>query len=258
MHFRWNPSVVILTTMLRLGVTGTDTGVGKTVVAAAILALLRRRGLRVAGMKPIETGVERGDPRSDAVVLARAAGARVPPEDVCPIVLPEPLAPMIAAHRAGIQIDLAALDAANARLSAGRGAIVVESAGGLLVPLAPRTAFDDLFRHWRLDVIIVAANRLGAVNHTMLTIQAARAAGLRVRCVVLNTVNPEVRSLAEELNAETLRAVVQEIPVMVFPWMDNAQDYGALADVAESSGLGTLLIGEDTADSSRVPSAAAS
>jgi len=243
--------------MLRLGITGTDTGVGKTVVAAGILALLRRRGLRVAGMKPVETGVERGDPRSDAAILARAAGARVPPEDVCPIVLSEPLAPMIAAHRAGIQIDLAELDAANARLSAGRGAIVVESAGGLLVPLAPRTAFDDLFRHWRLDVVIVAANRLGAVNHTMLTVQAARAAGLRVRCVVLNTIHAEVRSLAEELNAETLRAVVQEIPVMAFPWMADPNDHAALAEATESCGLGTLLLGEEDADSSNVRSAAA-
>src|SRR5690349_1151389 len=75
--------------LLRLGVTGTDTGVGKTIVAIAILAAMRKRGLRVAGMKPVETGVVRGSPESDAVRLGRAAGARVPPEDVCPVVLPD-------------------------------------------------------------------------------------------------------------------------------------------------------------------------
>jgi dethiobiotin synthetase len=244
--------------MLRLGVTGTDTGVGKTVVAAAILSALRRRGLRVAGMKPIETGVARGDAECDAAILTRAAGARVPPADVCPIVLAEALAPMVAAERAGISIDLAELDAANARLSAGRGALVVESAGGLLVPIAPRTAFDDLFRHWRLDVVIVAANRLGAINHTMLTVQAARAAGLRIRCIVINIVHDGDASLAEELNEPTIRSMLPEIPVVAFPRLADPRDAGLLAEAAERAGLASLLTGSDSTDSTAGRSAIAS
>ena len=227
--------------MLRLGVTGTDTGVGKTVVASAVLALLRKRGFRVAAMKPVETGVERGDPESDAVRLGRAAGARLAPEDICPVVLSEPLAPMAAAARAGIEIDLAAIDLAFERLSAGRDAVVIESDGGLLAPISARTAFDDLFRHWRLDALIVAANRLGAINHTMLTVEAARSAGLRVRAVVLHAMHGGPPSLAEETNEATLRALLADVPIVSFPWMSDPRDVAALAGIVDDCGLSALL-----------------
>ena len=227
--------------MLRLGVTGTDTGVGKTIVAVAILAAMRKRGLRVAGMKPVETGVVRGSPESDAVRLGRAAGARVPPEDVCPVVLPDALAPMPAATRAGVAIDFAEMDLAFTRLSTGRDAVVVESTGGLLAPLAPRTAFDDLFDHWRLDVLVVAANRLGAINHTMLTVEAARSAGLRVRGVVLHPMHGDAPSMAEQTNETTLRALLDGVPIVAFPWVSDPRDVPALADIAESCGLLPLL-----------------
>jgi dethiobiotin synthetase len=227
--------------VLRLGVTGTDTGVGKTLVAAAILALLRKRGLRVAAMKPVETGVVRGSPDCDAVRLGKAAGARVAPEDICPVMLPDALAPMAAAARAGAEIDLAAIDAAFTRLSAGRDAVVVESTGGLLAPISARTAFADLFQHWRLDAVIVAANRLGAINHTMLTVGAARSAGLRVRGVVLHTIHDGPPSLAEEMNEVTLRALLNDVPIVTFPWVTDPRDPAALADVVDSCGLSALL-----------------
>lgn len=227
--------------MLRLGVTGTDTGVGKTVVASAVLALLRKRGFRVAAMKPVETGAERGDPESDAVRLGRAAGARLTPEDICPVMLADRLAPMAAAARAGIEIDLAAIDHAFERLSAGRDAVVIESDGGLLAPISARTAFDDLFRHWRLDALIVAANRLGAINHTMLTVEAARSAGLRVRAVVLNAMHGGPPSLAEETNEATLRALLADVAIVSFPWMSDPRDAAALADTVDDCGLSALL-----------------
>jgi dethiobiotin synthetase len=227
--------------VLRLGVTGTDTGVGKTVVAAAVLALLRKRGLRVAAMKPVETGVVRGSPDSDAFRLGRAAGARVAAEDICPVVLPDALAPMAAATRAGAEIDLAVIDLAFERLSSGRDAVVVESDGGLLAPISRRTAFDDLFRHWRLDALIVAANRLGAINHTMLTVEAARSAGLRVRAVVLNAMHGGEPSLAEATNEATLRALLDDVPIVSFPWLSEPRDATVLADVVDSCGLSALL-----------------
>ena len=227
--------------MLRLGITGTDTAVGKTVVAAAVLALLRKRGLRVAAMKPVDTGVVRGSPESDAVRLGRAAGARVPSEDICPVMLPDALAPMAAAARAGTEIDLAVIDSAFERLSAGRDAVVVESAGGLLSPLSARTAFDDLFQHWRLDALIVAANKLGAINHTMLTVEAARSAGLRVRAVVLHAIHGGEPSLAEETNEATLRALLDDVPIVSFPWVSDPRDVAALAGVVDACGLSALL-----------------
>ena len=199
--------------MIRLGITGTDTGVGKTLVAAALVWLLRRKGLRIAAMKPVETG--KGD---DAVRLWHVAGANDAQEDVCPIRFDEPLAPMVAAARAGRPIDIATLDAAFVRLSTGRDAIVVEGAGGLLVPLTETLAFDGLFRRWGLDLILVAGNRLGVINHTLLTLQAAHAAGLTVRAIVLSTLQPGQPNVAERTNLDTLRQLAG-VPVLPLPYV---------------------------------------
>ncbi len=186
--------------MIRLGVTGTDTGVGKTVIASALVALLRARGLRVAAMKPVETGVVPGA-ASDAALLRAAAGGEDQPADVCPVSYAEPLAPLVAAARAGRPVDPSVIEAAFARLAAGRDAIIVEGAGGLRVPLTQQVSFAELFARWRLGVVIVAANRLGAINHVLLTVDAARAAQLRIAGVVVNTLS----SAAPDLAATTER-----------------------------------------------------
>ena len=209
--------------MIRLGVTGTDTGVGKTVVAAVALAALRHRGLRVAAMKPVETGAVRGP--GDAVHLAAAAGGADPLEAVCPVVFREPLAPAVAAGREGRPVELATLDRALARLSEHRDAVVVEGAGGLLVPLTARVSYADLFARWRLDVLIVAANRLGAINHVLLTVHAAWAAGLVVRGLVLNTLRPDLPDLAQRTNLDALRQLLPRIPVLLWPWMPEPRDF---------------------------------
>lgn len=227
--------------MIRLGVTGTDTGIGKTVVAAALTALAREEGLEVAAMKPVETGVERGGPDTDAVLLREAAGGRDSLQLVCPIVLPEPLAPSVAARRAGREVKLDLLDDAFERISAHRDLVVVEGAGGILVPITPGVAFDGLFRRWSLDVIVVAGNRLGVLNQTLLTVQAARSAGLRVRGVVLNALAPEPGTVSEETNRSTLTELLPDLPVLPFPWVDEPRNPARLADVARRVGLDGLL-----------------
>src|SRR5688500_2366772 len=116
--------------MIRIGVTGTDTGVGKTYLSTLLLAMMRRKGLNVAAMKPVETGAHGDDRASDAARLRAAAGAEDPLDTVRPILLSEPLAPWVALSRAGGAVDLGALDAAFQSLSAGRDAILVEGAGG--------------------------------------------------------------------------------------------------------------------------------
>jgi dethiobiotin synthetase len=226
--------------MIRLGVTGTDTGVGKTFVSVLLLKLLRRRGLSVAAMKPVETGVTPDDPGSDAMRLRDAAGSGDPIELVRPLLIPEPLAPFVAASRSGTVVDVELLDRAFQRLLEGRDAVLVEGAGGLLVPLTRDLAFDALFARWGLDVVVVAGNRLGTLNHTQLTVRAARDAGLRVRGVVLNTLRPEPPRIAERTNLEALQELLSPIAVVPLPWLrDRGDDYAL--EIAEENGLGALL-----------------
>lgn len=227
--------------MIRLGVTGTDTGVGKTFVSTVLLGMMRARGLRVAAMKPVETGVSADDPRSDAAQLRAAAGGEDPLERVRPMVLAEPLAPWVASARGGTTVDLAALDSAFAALCQGRDAVLVEGAGGLLVPITRDVAFDGLFVQWDLDLVVVAGNRLGAINHTLLTVRAAHDAGLRVRGVVLNALGPQPPRIAQSTNLETLAELLAPIPVLPFPWMRKPEDAGHVREIAEENGLGALL-----------------
>jgi dethiobiotin synthetase len=227
--------------MIRLGVTGTDTGVGKTFVAVLLVKMLSRRKLRVGVMKPVETGVTPDDPRSDAARLLRASGNGDSLETVRPLLIGEPLAPWVAASRAGTTVDVEALDRAFERLQRDREAVVVEGAGGLLVPLTRELAFDALFARWELDVVVVAGNRLGALNHTLLTVRAAHDAGLRVRGVVLNTLSAEPPRIAERTNLEALQELLAPIPVLPLPWMKRPDDDAYVLEVAEENGLGRLF-----------------
>lgn len=231
--------------MIGLGVTGTDTGVGKTVVSCALLALALERGLRVAAMKPLETGVSRGDAGSDGARLRNAVGNRHTLDDISPYVLPEPLAPLAAARRAGQAIDLAVLDAAFARLSAASDLIVVEGAGGLMVPITEREGFDTLFHRWELALVIVAANRLGAINHILLTYDRAVRIGLSVRGVVLTELGERAGSapanLAAETNFELLDGLLPSVSIYKFPFVPRTDDLAALAVAGRQAGLAQLI-----------------
>jgi dethiobiotin synthetase len=222
--------------MIRIGITGTDTAVGKTTVVRALAAALARRGMRVVAMKPIETGVSFDDPTRDGALLAGVANETRPLSVVAPLTFPQPIAPLTAARRSGTPIDLTSLDDAVRGASVGADALVVEGAGGLLVPVAEGVAFDSLFARWSLDLVIVAANRLGVVNHTRLTIAAARAADLRVRCVVLNSLTREPLDTSVPGNA-ALIAELENVVVVQFPWLPNANDLEWVAARAEECGL---------------------
>jgi dethiobiotin synthetase len=231
--------------MIRLAVTGTDTAVGKTVVARALLAAFAVRGMRVAAMKPVETGTGGGAP-GDATSLRATAGSQDALDDVCPYSFDEPLAPLVAAERAGRAIDVNILDSAFGRLTADRDAIVVEGAGGLLVPLTDQLSYAGLFARWQLGLVIVAANRLGAINHTLLTVQVARTLGLRVRCVILNSMQAEPRDAAMETNALALAMLLPGVRVLGWPWSADVADDRALAAQAERLGLVPLHPMEQT------------
>jgi dethiobiotin synthetase len=227
--------------MIRLGITGTDTAVGKTYLSTVLLGLMRRRGLNVAAMKPVETGVQAHDPASDAMRLRDAAGAMDGVERVRPILLAEPLAPWVALSRSGGAIDLNLLDTAFAELAAGRDAILVEGAGGLLVPITRDLAYDGLFVQWGLDLVVVAGNRLGALNHTLLTVRAAHDAGLRVRGVILNALSPEPGGIAERTNLEALAELLSPVPVLPFPWIRRDRPLEYAVDIAQENGFDRLI-----------------
>jgi len=228
--------------MIRLGVTGTDTGVGKTTVSRALLGLMRADGLRVAAMKPVETGVVRDDPFSDARALAVAAGNGAPMRDVCPIVLDEPLAPWMAARRAGRPLSLHLLDESFHRLTRHVDAILVEGAGGLLVPITETDSYLTLFQRWSLDAIVVAANRLGAINHTRLTVHTLLGAGVRVLAVVLNETDGAAPDVARRTNRDALQALLPDTPVMSFPWLTPTADDSSMARAAAASGLRDMIV----------------
>jgi dethiobiotin synthetase len=198
-----------------LFVTGTDTGVGKTEVAAAIVAGWRARGLDVGAMKPAQSGVEDGLP-TDADRLRAAAGGGDPPELVCPYSLCAPLAPAVAARLEGVEIETGRVLEAARELGRRHAALVVEGAGGLLVPLSATSTFADLAVALALPVLVVARAGLGTVNHTALTCEALRGRGLRVFGVVLNrstaATDPSEPHNAAEIERLTGARVLASLP----------------------------------------------
>jgi dethiobiotin synthetase len=185
-------------------VTGTDTGVGKTVVACALARAFRARGRRVAVLKPVETGVH-GEPE-DAMRLRDAAADPAPLDDICPYRFAAPLAPVVAARLEGRAVDVERLVALVARRAADADVLLVEGAGGLLVPLTEAVTYLDLAVRCRLPLLIVGANRLGTINHCALTARVAAAAGLMVRGFVLSQTTPEVDA-SVATNAEVVCAL---------------------------------------------------
>jgi len=215
-------------------VTGTDTGVGKTLVACAIVRGLRRRGLDVGVMKPVETGVGAAGPL-DARALREAAGVDDPLEDVCPQRFALPAAPAVSAVHEGSAVDLAQLDAAFERLAAHHEYLLVEGAGGLLVPVTAELSMAGLAARWELPLIVVARARLGTINHTRLTLEVARGRGLAIAGLVLSHADgptspadaANLRALREDPGVRLLGEIPPLAPGALPP--DDALDLAGLA-----------------------------
>ncbi len=204
-----------------LFVTGTGTDVGKTVVAAAICAALRSRGERVAAFKPVVSGTEeRSDPDwpPDHELLAAASGEQ--PADVAPAVFAAPLSPHLAAELAGEPLDPALLRGAFDARAAEAEAVVVEGVGGLLVPLTRDYLVRDLAVDLGLPLVVAASPGLGTINHTLLTLAAARAVGLHVAGVVM-TPWPEQPSTMEDDNRATITQL-GDVEVATLPRLPRA------------------------------------
>jgi dethiobiotin synthetase len=202
-------------------VSGTDTGVGKTVAACALVRAMIRRGLDVGVMKPIETGVGAEGPL-DAQALRSAAAAREPLEEICPQTFALPAAPTVAAASEGRAVEMGAIRDAFARLRARHEWLVVEGAGGLLVPAVRDLSMADLCRELELPLLIVGRAALGTINHTLLTLEAAEARGLPVAGVVISHSGGRL-SAADAANLEALRDALGTTLVGEIPPLDDGE-----------------------------------
>lgn len=200
-------------------VTGTGTEVGKTVVAATIARTLAAEGKRVAVFKPAVTGLDEGV-ETDHALLRRASGSGQSDEEIAPYRYGPPASPHLAAEMAGEGIDPERLRQAARAAAAGADAIVCEGVGGLLVPLSPTYLVRDLAADLGYPLVVVAGPGLGTINHTLLTLEAARAAGLAVAVVVL-TPWPARPTEIETSNRETI-AALGATPVLTLPPLDLA------------------------------------
>lgn len=189
---------------MKLFITGTDTGVGKTYVCSLLVRALRGAGIDAVGMKPICCGE-----RDDALALHAAAEGRISLNDVNPVWLRVPAAPYAASMIEGRAIDRDLMRRTFARLSATHPGLIVEGVGGWRVPITRDQFVSDLATDFALPVAVVVPNRLGALNHTVLTIEAIRARGLTCAGIILNHLRPAAEP--PDPAATTNRAVLEEI-----------------------------------------------
>ncbi len=193
--------------MIGCFVTGTDTGVGKTLASCALLHALGRHHARVVGMKAVAAGAEPdghgGWANEDTLALRAASTLAVPAAWDNPVLLADPLSPHIAAQRAGVEVTLPPILSAYRQLAAQADAVVVEGAGGWRVPLSDSLSIADLAVALQLPVVLVVGLRLGCLNHALLTADAIRASGLPLAGWICSRVDPHM--LAPEDNLATLR-----------------------------------------------------
>ena len=175
-----------------LFVTGTDTGVGKSLISAALLHLYAEQGLRVVGMKPVAAGCEPGQINDDVALLRAASTVDAPLEWVNPYAFEPPIAPHIAAQQAGVNIDLDHIGECYAQLARQADVVVVEGAGGFLVPINATQTLADLALRLQLPLILVVGMRLGCINHALLTCEAIQQRGLALAGWVANRIDPDM------------------------------------------------------------------
>jgi dethiobiotin synthetase len=211
-------------------VTGTDTGVGKTAIAAALVLAARQAGLRAIGFKPVETGVA-DEGAADSALLARATGH--PDPMAAPLLsLPEPLAPAVAAERASIAVDPEEIEHRVRTLRDKRyDVVVVEGAGGVAVPLTWGFTALDLARHLGLSAVVVARPGLGTLNHVWLTVEALSARDVHVAAIVLNgrAASPD---LAEETNPDALARLLPRVPRLLIPRIPSDDGWLVAQEIA--------------------------
>ena len=224
-----------------LFVTGTDTGIGKTVVTCALIRALADAGARVAGMKPVASGVEEIDGRriQEDVEAIRAAVPGAPDAGaIAPFVLDRPAAPEFAAEDQDIAIDLDTIRTAYARLAGGSDLVVVEGVGGWAVPLGPGLELNHLVGALDLEVVMVVGLKLGCINHARLTARALEADGVRMIGWVSNACDPEYEDAQR-----TIRRLERDIPAPRLGHLPYIRAAALAAIDADATALGAMARG---------------
>jgi dethiobiotin synthetase len=222
-----------------LFVTGTDTGVGKTFASAVLLHMLARRHARVVGMKPVAAGIVPGAQcNADVDALAQADGLPLALRDRNPYAFTPAIAPHIAAGEAGRRVDLDVIAAAWHRLRAQADVIVVEGAGGVMVPLDGRHDMLDIAVRLELPVLLVVGLRLGCINHALLSAHAVRARGLRLAGWVGNEIEPSMPRI--DANIDSIADRIGVAPAAILRWNPTAIDVSAALDKVVAAILSTL------------------
>lgn len=205
-------------------ITGTDTGVGKTFVATGLIRVMKESGLNVCPMKPVESGCKSVRGKlipADALALQKAAGVDEYIDVINPYRLKNALAPSVAAEIEGIEIRKREILSAFKRMSAKYETIVVEGAGGIMVPVYKKYLYIDLARDLKLPVIIVSRPGLGTINHTLLSIDALISRGLNVLGIIINYTEKVRKGLAEKTNPIYIEKI-GKVPVLgIVPYSGN-------------------------------------
>jgi len=217
-------------------ITGTDTGVGKTIISAALITAARMIGLKSCGMKPIETGCTRKKLKvkslklkiqdrdltpHDGMFLKKIAGVNASLDLITPVRFENPLAPLTASEIEGRAVDIATINKAYQKLSRQYDAMIVEGIGGLLVPIRRNYFVLDLASDLGLPIVVVAKPGIGTINHTMLTVNYALKAGLTVAGIIINYVRPPEGTPAEATNPAIISRI-SPVPLLgVFPFLND-------------------------------------
>ena len=219
-------------------VTGTDTGVGKTIITAALIKAAHILGFKACGMKPIETGCTQKEFKvqsskfkvikndltpSDGTFLKKISNADESIDLIAPVRYENPLAPLPASEIENNPVDIEKIKKAYRELARRYNVIIVEGIGGLLVPINKEYFVLDLARDFGLPLIVVSRPGLGAINHTMLTVNYAINEGLDVAGIIINYTRPPERTLAEDTNPEIIRRL-SPVPVLgIFPYLKDLE-----------------------------------
>jgi dethiobiotin synthetase len=207
-----------------LFITGTDTGIGKTLVSTSLLKALAQHGLRVSGMKPIASGSEHtpeGLRNADALALMEAANVHSPYAAVNPYCFEPPISPHIAAEEARIKVDVGVIKNRFEALASGADIVLVEGAGGWYAPISASQSMADLPKQLGIPALLVVGLRLGCLNHALLTRQAIEASGVEFAGWVANCLDPTLERL--DANLSSLEQRLGSEPLAVFPYEPHAR-----------------------------------